>query len=149
MQSFLATLTAVLSVQNPDFIRWEMLWVRQNAFHIFFSTIVDPHDFLPLFLLAAYVSYSSLPHSEEFSLPWAQGEPLVYSKRLFRRLNYRKHLKGKKKEKNPEYIDSRDIIRWIEMLFFCSAKMTALRKPPWSLMSCKGADTTGRHIPRK
>lgn len=46
-----------------------MLWVNQDAFPVFFSTIVDPHDFLPLFSLAACVSYSSSPHSKEFFFP--------------------------------------------------------------------------------
>lgn len=81
-------------------------------------------------------------------LPWTQGESLVQSKRLFRRLNYRKHLKANKKERKL-YIDSREMTRWIQMLLFCSVKMTSLRKPPWSLTSCKGAETTGTHVPGK
>lgn len=42
---------------------------QSKCFLYIFSTLADPHDFLPLFLLAAYVSCSSLAHSEEFFFP--------------------------------------------------------------------------------
>lgn len=114
--------------------------------YLFYSC--QPKRFSPPFLLGCLCELFLLTPLWRIFLPWKQGESLVQSKRLFRRLNYRKHLKANKKERK-EYIDPREMIRWIQMLLFCSVKMTSLRKPPWSLTSCKGAETTGTHIPGK
>lgn len=76
-------------VSVPSQHIWEAFWQLSQLCHLYkthpssvrnavgqlrcfpciFSAIVDPHEFLPIFFLAAYVNYSSLPHSEEFFFP--------------------------------------------------------------------------------
>lgn len=77
MWSFLAALTAVSPVQNPPFIRWEILWASQDAFPIFFlllSTHMISSPFsswLPMWAIPPYPSlknFSSLSKRRDFGV---------------------------------------------------------------------------------